>query len=89
VPRSFSSHLALIGAIAAVALLSGCGRKGALDPPPGGYALPTALTRTPVTSAGTREPAAEPPKQQEYDEQGRPIAPPGQRRRIPADWLID
>ena len=24
-----------------------------------------------------------------YDEDGRPIAPTGQRKKLPADWLID
>ena len=65
--------------------LAGCGRKGALDPPPGGYALePT--TTTPVTGRGEALPKRTGPA---YDEQGRPIAPEGPRRRTPADWLID
>ena len=72
--------------VAAFALaLAGCGRKGALDPPPGGYALaPT--TTTPVTNRG--EPVA-PRTGPAYDEEGKPIAPPGPKRRTPADWLID
>ena len=65
--------------------LTGCGRKGALDPPPGGYTLaPT--TTTPVTSRG--EPVS-PRTGPAYDEEGKPIAPPGPKRRTPADWLID
>ena len=65
--------------------LAGCGRKGALDPPPGGYALePT--TKTPVTNRGEQLPPRTGPA---YDEEGKPIAPPGPKRRTPADWLID
>lgn len=25
----------------------------------------------------------------QLDEQGRPIAPPGQKKRLPIDWLLD
>jgi predicted small lipoprotein YifL len=25
----------------------------------------------------------------EYDAQGKPIAPPGQKKRLPIDWLLD
>jgi len=28
-------------------------------------------------------------KPTEYDENGRPIAPVGTRKKLPADWLID
>jgi predicted small lipoprotein YifL len=66
-------------------MLAGCGRKGALDPPPGGYALEPTVT-TPVTGRGETLPKRSGPA---YDEQGRPIAPEGPRRRTPADWLID
>ena len=30
-----------------------------------------------------------PDKPPEYDENGRPIAPVGSRKKLPADWLID
>jgi hypothetical protein len=30
-----------------------------------------------------------PPAPVQYDAEGRPIAPEGPSRRIPADWLID
>jgi hypothetical protein len=73
----------MIGMLAATSLLSGCGRKGSLDPPPGGLALESGTIRTPVTD---RVGASAPPA---YDEEGKPIAPAGQKRRIPADWLID
>ena len=72
--------LALIGALAAALLVAGCGRKGALDPPPGGWELSTGPTATPVTRTPAR-PA--------FDEAGKPIAPAGPKRKTPADWLID
>jgi predicted small lipoprotein YifL len=77
--------LAIIGVLALA--LAGCGRKGALDPPPGGYALePRANTSTPVTSRGEALPKRTGPA---YDEDGKPIAPEGPKRRTPADWLLD
>jgi predicted small lipoprotein YifL len=83
-PKLSLISLALVGAFALA--LAGCGRKGALDPPPGGYALERATTTTPVTSRGeTLAPRAGPA----YDEEGKPIAPEGPRRRTPADWLLD
>ena len=63
--------------------LSGCGRKGALDPPPGGMILEQRPGLTPTTQrAGGEAPQA-------YDDDGRPIAPAGPKRRIPPDWLLD
>jgi len=75
-------NLGLIGALVAALLLSGCGRKGALDPPPGGWELQSGRGRTDVSQrAGA-------PVPQQYDAEGRPIAT-GKKRSIPADWLID
>ena len=81
--RPVCLRLAMIGALAAACLLSACGRKGPLDPPPGGMQFQPGMVRTPVT---TRAGA---PVEPEYDEEGKPIAPAGQKRKIPADWLID
>lgn len=83
-PKLSLIWLALVGAFALS--LAGCGRKGALDPPPGGYALERSTTTTPVTSRGERLPPRTGPT---YDEEGRPIAPEGPRRRTPADFLLD
>jgi hypothetical protein len=58
----------------------------ALDPPPGGYAIEQQQGRTPVTRKGTARTSEKPA---EYDEDGRPITPEGQRKKLPADWLID
>ena len=83
-PKLSLISLALVGAFALA--LAGCGRKGALDPPPGGYVLERTTTTTPVTTRGEPLP---PRKETVYDEEGKPIAPEGPRRRTPADWLID
>ena len=83
-PNRLLISLALVGALALA--LAGCGRKGALDPPPGGSQLEAGTVRTPVTRRGAE---AAPVKPTEYDENGRPIAPVGTRKKLPADWLID
>jgi predicted small lipoprotein YifL len=54
--------------------LSACGRKGGLDAPPSGQGF------YPL-------PGAQP--EVEVDAQGRPLAGPGQKRRIPLDVLLD
>jgi predicted small lipoprotein YifL len=66
---------AAVGALAlALGLtLSACGRKGPLDLPPGAQVFDA--------------PAPNQPEQ--FDAQGRPIAPPGQKKRLPIDWLLD
>jgi predicted small lipoprotein YifL len=84
VTRMPTVHLAVFGALAAALLLSGCGRKGALDPPPGGYALPVDRnSTTPTTNRGIS------PGQPNYDAAGKPLAPQGPKRALPGDWLID
>jgi hypothetical protein len=85
-PNRSSFFLAVIGTLALAMPLSGCGRKGALDPPPGGSKLEGGAIRTPVSRRGSDPVLDKPP---EYDENGRPIAPVGQRKKLPADWLID
>jgi hypothetical protein len=87
-PQHALIRLVLVGALAFLALpLAGCGRQGALDPPPGGYQLEQLPDRaTAVTRNGARRPTE---KQPEYDDQGRPIAPKGLKKKLPGDWLID
>ena len=78
--------LVMVGALALT--LAACGRRGALDPPPGGYAFEPGTVRTPTTRRGlTRE--QETTKQPEYDDEGRLIAPEGRKKKLPGDWLID
>ena len=63
-------RIAALGALLALGLmLSACGRKGPLDPPPG-------ILMTPQGAI-------------ELDSSGRPIAPPGEKKRIPLDVLLD
>jgi predicted small lipoprotein YifL len=85
------AHVAVIGALATAFAVSGCGRKGALDPPPGSAAAaqpassssrgasinPMAREATPQRSGGG------------FDEQGRPMGSQGARKPLPMDWLID
>ena len=69
--------LAAVGALSAALLLSGCGRKGPLDPPPASVQQPGDANANPPT----------PPV--EIGPDGRPIAPPGMKRHLPGDVLID
>ncbi len=85
-PQRLLIPVATIGAIALALAVSGCGRKGPLDPPPGGYQIERGIGRTPVSTRGAERPVE---KQPEYDQEGRPIAPSGSRKKLPGDWLID
>jgi predicted small lipoprotein YifL len=79
--------LMLFAVSAALALpLAACGRKGPLDPPPGGYTIEQGIGKTPTSRKGK---APEADTKQQYDEDGRPIIPEGRNRRLPADWLLD
>jgi predicted small lipoprotein YifL len=61
-------RIAILAALLAVCgLLSACGRKGPLDPPPASLDQPGLTT----------------------DAEGRTLAPPGQKKRIPLDVLLD
>jgi predicted small lipoprotein YifL len=80
--RSKTMAVAALCALAPALLLAGCGRKGALDPPPGGMILEQRQGLTPTTRR-----AGEPVP--EFDDQGRPVAPTGPKRRIPPDLLLN
>lgn len=76
-------RLAVIAALMAALGVAGCGRKGALDPPPGASADPAmnvspanAEDPTLLGSVSNRPSAA-------------PVAPKGPDRRIPLDVLLD
>ena len=88
-PDRSTSFVALIGALALALPLAACGRKGPLDPPPGGYVLERQQGRTAVSTSGAARTTAQPEQPPEYDEDGRPITPAGQMKKLPADWLID
>ena len=68
-------RLALIGALAAALGLAACGRKGPLDPPPS-----AALTNNPGASAKGKTVL--------YGH-GQPHAPPGPKKSIPLDVLLN
>ena len=53
--------------------LADCGRKGPLDPPPS-----ASVAQPPV--------AAEPPA---VGPDGRPMAPPGTKKQLAIDWLLN
>jgi hypothetical protein len=72
--------------------LAACGRKGALDPPPGGHILDGGVVRTPATRRAAPPDETPPPPLPDapaYDENGRPIPPQGQKKKFIGDWLID
>src|SRR5258707_14577074 len=76
-PNRSSFFLAVIGTLALALPLSAGGRKGALDPPPGGAQLEAGTVRPPVTPGGAAAPPQNPTGD---DEHGRPTAPVGTRK---------
>ena len=84
-----SSHLlrmATLGVLTAALMLGACGRKGPLDPPPG---------TTPQPMASEVQPGSEDTSTQsvvqsgQVGPDGRPLAPRGPKKKLPADALID
>ena len=84
------ASIAVIGALAAALALTGCGRKGPLDPPPGAASSQPAKpanTGFGLSPMATQEAPATPPS---FDAQGKPVAPANApKKRLPMDWLID
>jgi predicted small lipoprotein YifL len=75
-------QICAVGALAIA--LAGCGRKGSLDPPPGASAQQPAVEEQSGQS-GTVAPSGV----QLDNNDGRPVAPKGQKKKLPIDWLID
>ena len=73
------TRLALIGALIAAFGLAGCGRKGALDPPPSAS----------ISAPPGGQPAHAKPSGSGFDNQGRPVASTGKKKHFFLDWLID
>ena len=85
--------LALFGA-AAVGLAA-CGRAGPPLPPPGPAVEPTAQVAPPMAPSATLgDPVASGPTAQEtaqkngFDAYGNPVAPAGQKKSFPLDFLL-
>ena len=75
---NLSVRYALAVALALALGLGGCGRKGALDPPPGGLAEPTVIGAQPAPAPGPEgHVAAAPPPQQPA------------KKTTPLDWLLN
>ena len=72
---SFIRILALLGTGILVLAVTGCGRKGPLDLPP------SAAINQPPESAAAEAPAIGP--------DGRPVAPAGNKKPLPIDWLLN
>jgi predicted small lipoprotein YifL len=92
VARTIRLSFGIVAALGLAVLLTGCGRKGPLDPPPGASQLAPAAPAgpaAPVIGPDGQAVPAQPGMQQEFDEYGRPIAPAGRQRRLFLDWLLD
>ena len=77
-----SGKVALIAAALLAFTLAGCGRKSSLDPPPRASALPAQPGqpgRRRAANLGLFDPTEEEPI----------AAPPGQKRRLPIDAILD
>jgi predicted small lipoprotein YifL len=86
VPRPLVSRPIRYAVVATVTLalgLAGCGRKGSLDPPPGGFADPS------VTGAAPPGAAPGPDGQVAAAPNGQPAPQPATKKRLPIDWLLD
>jgi len=86
--RAHFARLALIGALAAALGLTGCGRKGPLDPPPSASAVPSAQA-APAGSSPNPLARSAPRSREAFGPDGQPIASPGPKKSLPLDWLLD
>jgi predicted small lipoprotein YifL len=87
-------RLALIGALAAALGLAACGRKGPLDPPPGasleGEPQPNVAPGLISSNRGAKPIGGQVKDNHPgVDENGQPLAPPGPKKRIPLDVLLN
>jgi len=96
--RRARKALMLAAGLAVILSLAGCGRKGALDPPPSA-ALPPAPAATAGGSASAAPGSAaaaspQPGTSQDhaartgFDSAGNPVAAPGQNKPFPLDFLL-
>jgi predicted small lipoprotein YifL len=93
VNSKLASGLLLAAAVTAAFALSGCGRKGPLDPPPmAGLPAPPAYTSQ-QRSLGEENTFAAPPGERaaargQAAAQAPPGTPPPQQRSFPLDFLV-
>ena len=81
---SGSGKLALVAAAVLVLALGGCGRKSKLDPPPQAAVQPAPGQEGAVPPQQTNPFGLFDPEQDD-----RPVAPQGQKRRIILDRILD
>ncbi|HXW25762.1 MAG TPA: lipoprotein [Xanthobacteraceae bacterium] len=81
---SLPARYAVAAALVLALGLTGCGRKGALDPPPGGLSEPSVTSAPPGTAAAPPGQAAAPaaPNPQQ-------AAQPAAKKTTPLDWLLN
>jgi predicted small lipoprotein YifL len=91
--QSKFSRLALIGVLAAAFALAACGRKGPLDPPPGasleGVAQPGASRLISNAGASRSSIGSGSGDYSGVGPDGQVQAPPGPKKRIPLDNLLN
>jgi predicted small lipoprotein YifL len=79
------ARLAVVGVLACALGLAACGRKAGLDPPPSAAIEPP----PPTAQSGTASEPAPGTSQSGFTPDGRPVAAPGAKKRLPIDFLID
>jgi|HubBroStandDraft_6_1064221.scaffolds.fasta_scaffold1928351_1 predicted small lipoprotein YifL len=79
------ARLAAVGMLAFALGLSGCGRKGGLDPPPSAAIEPPPATAQSGAGAEQAPGAAQPG----FAPDGRSVSAPGAKKRLPIDILLD
>ena len=83
---SFTFPCALAAALALALGLAGCGRKGDLDPPPGGLSEPSVYRAQPAPAPGPDGKVAAAPT--DPNAPPAPPAPPA-KKTFPLDWLLN
>ena len=81
---SLCTRSALAVALALALGLAGCGRKGALDPPPGGLAEPSVIGAQPTPAPGPDGKVAA-----ASDPNAPPAPQPPAKKTFLLDWLIN
>jgi predicted small lipoprotein YifL len=95
VPYSRDRHylrLALIGVLAASLGLAACGRKGGLDAPPGASLASQPQPNQPAvvsTDPSAQAVGGQPTDNPAFGPDARPMAPKGEKKRIPLDVLLN